>query len=36
MAQEPVFTYKHDSNGAEDYKNLTNEFLSLCQPPETN
>jgi chromosome partitioning protein len=36
MAQEPIFTYKHDSNGAEDYKNLTTEFLSLCQQPETN
>lgn len=36
MAQEPIFTYKHDSIGAEDYKQLTNEFLTLCQQPETN
>jgi len=29
MAQEPIFTYKPDSSGAEDYRELTNEFLSL-------
>ena len=36
MAQEPIFIFKHDSIGAEDYKQLTNEFLTLCQQPETN
>lgn len=36
MAQEPIFTFKRDSIGAEDYKNLTTEFLELCQQRETN
>jgi chromosome partitioning protein len=31
MAQEPIFTFKADSTGAQDYEQLTNEFLQLCQ-----
>jgi chromosome partitioning protein len=31
MAQEPIFSYKPDSSGAEDYRELTNEFLNLWQ-----
>jgi chromosome partitioning protein len=31
IAQEPIFTFKPSSNGAEDYKLLTNEFLRICQ-----
>jgi chromosome partitioning protein len=30
MAQEPIFTFKPDSAGAEDYEQLTIEFLDLC------
>jgi len=30
MAQEPIFTFKPDSPGAQDYEQLTNEFLNLC------
>lgn len=29
MAQEPIFIYRPESSGAEDYRELTNEFLSL-------
>jgi chromosome partitioning protein len=29
MAQEPIFTFKADSVGAQDYQQLVNEFLSL-------
>lgn len=29
IAEEPIFTFKADSNGAEDYKQLTKEFLSI-------
>lgn len=31
MAQEPIFTFKPDSPGAQDYKQLMEEFLNLCQ-----
>lgn len=31
MAMEPIFNFKADSPGAEDYAQLTKEFLSLCQ-----
>lgn len=31
IVQESIYTYKPTSTGAEDYKNLTKEFLSLCQ-----
>ncbi len=31
MAQEPIFKFKHDSQGAQDYEELTNEFLNLWQ-----
>ena len=31
MAQEPIFTFKADSTGAQDYKQLTQELLSVCQ-----
>jgi chromosome partitioning protein len=30
MAQEPIFIFKPDSPGAQDYEQLTNEFLNLC------
>lgn len=30
MAQEPIFSFKSDSTGAQDYQQLTNEFLQLC------
>lgn len=36
MAQEPIFLYRPDSMGAYDYKQLTNEFLTICQQRETN
>lgn len=32
MAQEPIFLFKPDSPGAQDYDNLAKEFLTLCQP----
>ena len=32
MAMEPIFTFKPNSTGAEDYEHLTREFLSLCHP----
>lgn len=31
MAQEPIFIFKPDSSGAQDYQQLTEEFLNLCQ-----
>lgn len=31
MAQEPIFTFKSNSSGAEDYKELTKEFIKVCQ-----
>jgi chromosome partitioning protein len=31
MAQEPIFTFKPNSPGAEDYNSLTKEFLNLCR-----
>jgi chromosome partitioning protein len=31
MAMEPIFSFKADSAGAEDYDQLTKELLSLCQ-----
>jgi chromosome partitioning protein len=34
MAQEPIFLFKSNSAGAEDYKQLTSEFLALCQTSE--
>ena len=30
MAQEPIFIFKSDSSGAQDYQQLTSEFLQLC------
>jgi chromosome partitioning protein len=36
MAGESIFTFKPDSFGALDYEALTNEFLPLCNPSETN
>ena len=33
MAQEPIFTFKPDSPGAQDYRDLTQEELHLCQMP---
>lgn len=36
MAQEPIFTFKADSVGAQDYENLINEFLNLCHQLEKN
>lgn len=36
MAQEPIFIYKPDSTGAQDYEQLTNEFLQICQHQEKN
>lgn len=30
MAQEPIFIFKSDSTGAQDYEQLTSEFLQLC------
>lgn len=32
MAMEPIFHFKPNSFGAEDYWQLTEEFLSLCRP----
>jgi chromosome partitioning protein len=31
MAQEPIFSFKPDSNGTQDYQQLTNEILKTCQ-----
>lgn len=31
MAQESIFTFKPDSPGAQDYKQLIQEFLNICQ-----
>jgi hypothetical protein len=31
MAQEPIFSFKPSSPGAEDYNLLIKEFLNLCQ-----
>ena len=31
MAEEPIFIFKPDSFGAQDYKQLTDEFLKICQ-----
>ncbi|MBM3209311.1 ParA family protein [Candidatus Shapirobacteria bacterium] len=36
MAQEPIFTFKPDSSGGEDYQKLTTEFLNLCHQSEKN
>ncbi len=36
MAQESIFTYKKDSSGAEDYKELTNDFIKICRNLKTN
>lgn len=36
MATEPIFSFKANSPGAEDYGQLTKEFLSLWQPSETS
>lgn len=36
MAQEPIFTFKPESAGAQDYEDLTNEFLQLCNQSEKN
>lgn len=36
IAQEPIFVFKPSSNGAEDYKQLTSEFLEICQQSEKN
>jgi len=34
MAMEPIYTFKANSSGAEDYEQLTREFLSLCHQLE--
>lgn len=31
IAQEPIFIFKENSAGAEDYKKLTEEFIEICQ-----
>ena len=31
MAQEPIFVFRPESPGAQDYEQLTNEFINLCQ-----
>jgi chromosome partitioning protein len=36
IARQPIFSYKPDSHGAEDYNNLVKEFLNLCQISEKN
>ena len=36
IAMEPIFVFKGNSAGAEDYNQLTEEFLPLCQNSETN
>jgi len=36
MAQESLFTYKKDSSGAEDYRQLTTEFLKICRSLKTS
>ena len=36
MHQEPIFSFKPDSYGAEDYKKLTKEVLILCRQQEKN
>jgi chromosome partitioning protein len=36
MAQETIFTYRDESLGAEDYKQLCEEFLKVCLQAETN
>jgi chromosome partitioning protein len=36
MAQEPILTFKRDSVGAQDYEQLTIEFLELCQALDKN
>ena len=36
MAQEPIFIFKPNSTGAEDYTALTQEFLELCHLLEKN
>ena len=36
MATEPIFSFKSNSPGAEDYEQLTREFLHLCHPSETS
>lgn len=36
ISMEPIFTFKATSSGAEDYKQLTKEFLKLCHQLEKN
>ena len=36
MAKEPIFTFKPNSHGAEDYASLAKEFLSQCTRSEIN
>lgn len=36
IAMEPVFTFKANSSGAQDYEQLTKEFLRLCRRLEKN
>ncbi|MBW2035244.1 MAG: ParA family protein [Deltaproteobacteria bacterium] len=36
IAMEPVFTFKANCPGAQDYEQLTKEFLNLCQQLETS
>ncbi|MGA3116747.1 MAG: AAA family ATPase [Syntrophobacteraceae bacterium] len=36
MAQESIFSFKPESAGAQDYEELTNEFLNLCNQSEKN
>ncbi len=36
MAKEPIFAFKPNSHGAEDYANLAEEFLCQCSPSKIN
>ena len=36
MATEPIFTFRPNSPGAEDYQQLTKEFLNICHQLEKN
>lgn len=36
MAQEPIFSFKGDSSGAQNYEQLVEEFLNLCPQADKN
>ena len=36
MAKESIFSFKRNSQGAEDYMSLTKEFIDQCSQPEIN